>query len=439
TAYVSPQPGPNFRIATGVVGQLGTAVNSNNPDATCQPTIKDPGESTAKYYAPPCVADSVMGGTDQWIMHSVNAGTTDAQQVTFFEELPAVGDSMLVAGTPRGSTYRPQILANSLKVLALDYHGNDITPNSVDVEVSFSGGACAGTWVAADPVPCAAGPWALADAATDWSQVRALRVSVQFDPATPLGPASTLDVTYSTVNVPEIIDASGVSNGGVPRDALLATDQLAWEQYGAVWVDATSPTTTLRRTPPKIGVALRASALEVNKAIAGSGAANAPQDFEALITCKIGWTDANGVSQESDLTFGGKTTGSLPLSQKTGLTGRIDRIPLGAVCAIAEAGKIGSFGEAARETTASTITLNQLLDYSGTSLPTTALDPQQVVTLTNIYIQRAADPDPDPAPTLPELPITGFSSNWVVILLPLLAIGLLLIIARRRIANRRQC
>jgi hypothetical protein len=394
-ASVTPQPGPNFRLAEGVLGALGTAVNSANPDAECSQTIARPTETTPYYFAVPCVADSYAGGHDEWILHAVNAGTSDVMSATFFVPLPSQGDALVVAGTPRGSTYRPQIVDGSVAVTLLDAAGEPITGADIFVEVSTAPGACAGAWTAlvGDPlsVPCAADPpgtWTEMDDVTDWSQVTGVRVTATGIAGALLGPAGTVDITYETVNAPLEVAPDGTDNGGAAIDALVPAEQSAFGQFGVSYIDVDRPTSPQRLAPTQVGVTLRGSAVEVTKTVAGEDAARAPDAFAATATCAFEWADAAGTQRTSPVTFGGEAVGTLPLTTGAGLTARADLLPPGTVCEFSEAGSLGDYDEDARTVSASSVTAAEVLAYTVDDAGTWVLPPvpeTQSVTITNTY------------------------------------------------------
>jgi hypothetical protein len=374
TAAVTPHPGTNFRVAIGVVGSLGTASPSFDPEASCNPTITAHGESSPRYFSAPCVSDSAIGTTDSWLLHAVNAGTTAVSEVTFFKALPAAEDLMLVAGTVRGSTYRPHLVQNSLLATAQGPDGEPIAGADVDVEyeVSFDNDACTGTWtaLASDPstVACtsAGETWEAVDPGTDWPNVRAIRVKVTFN--VPLGPAGTVDVRFDTVNVPE----TGVGAHGGARVEMAAENaaDFAWGQFGVTYSDATR-IAPLRLSPPKVGVTLASGSFSVLKQITGFGTEYAPSSFAARLACTIDYLDSYGEQHQAPLTFDGSAIGTLALETETGLTAEVNAVPLGAQCQVTEAGEVGEFGEESRYYTDNEFTISA------------AATPQ--VVLTNVY------------------------------------------------------
>src|SRR5699024_10763592 len=128
----------------GVRGQLEGAHHESSLDQECSPTLAAAG---GDYYRAPCAANSMIGGTDDWVLRTVNAGTTNITEMVLFDQLPVHGDRSLVAGSDRGSVYRPQLLDS------LDVHAPEGT--TIQVETTSSPEVCAGTWsVVTDADPC---------------------------------------------------------------------------------------------------------------------------------------------------------------------------------------------------------------------------------------------------------------------------------------------
>src|SRR5699024_12223694 len=118
--YVQPAPGTNLVTAKGVIGDLDGASNPSTGDE-CLP-VMEVGDKT--YYRSPCAANSIVGGTDDWVLQTINGGTTNIDEVVLYDQLPVAGDSMLVSGNDRGSDFRPQLL-DSLETDAPE--GTDMT------------------------------------------------------------------------------------------------------------------------------------------------------------------------------------------------------------------------------------------------------------------------------------------------------------------------
>jgi hypothetical protein len=413
-ARVTPHSGVNFRLATGVVGALGTARPDFDPDGVCDPTVSGPGQTEPTYFAPPCVADSVHGGIDSWILHAVNAGTTVFDQVTFFEALPAAEDSMLVSsGDSRGSTFRPHLVAGSLQAVALDSAGQPIPDVVFTFEVSRDTLACQDSWSAmaldASLLPCSSAgeTWETVDPDdpdVDWSTVRAIRVTALFSPATPLGPAGTVDILFDTVNVPNSVVGA---EDGAESEAFVEVDlvDFAWSQFGATYHDPNRPN-PLRLSPNKVGLSLSTGSFTVQKLIEGPGAELAPASFEATLSCSLPYIDSTGVLRSASLRFNGQTDGRLTLSQADGLEAEVARVPLGAVCQVGEAGSVGEFGEVSRASEASNFTV--------------VIGEVNQTILTNVYAARV-------------VPRTGSTQGPPYLALLSLLAGLTLVYAARRV------
>src|SRR5690625_6659191 len=161
----------------------------------------------------------------------------------------------MLIGAGRDSTFRPQIVADSLEIEAPE--GTDLV-----VEVTTSSGVCNGTWSGLETnEPCEQNGevWEELGSSVDWAAVRGLRVTADFK--SPSGGAlqigQFIDVTFSTKSV--LADAGDAS--GVPAE-VGADDQFAWNQFGVKYRDGDR---VKKIAPAKVGVHLRSSAIEVSK------------------------------------------------------------------------------------------------------------------------------------------------------------------------------
>jgi uncharacterized repeat protein (TIGR01451 family) len=359
TNFVQPTPGASLATYKGVKGDIDTAlasgaVNTANPSAPC---VLD----AEGYYRAPCAANTAVGSTDEWKLLAVNSGTENYRSLTMVDPLPRLGDRMLATGGSRASTYQP-VFDGAFGVVASGAPAG----STIVWQVTTDDAPCVGSGATAwntDPT-CAANTWTPGAAYTgDWAAVTALRVTVDFttSAAGVLAPAGSFKVVYQSVNAP----ATAAFPGGAPLDAP-ATAQFAWNQFGARAV--LDGGATLQRAPVKVGVRLAESALAVTKAITGDAAAYAPGTFRVDVACSV-------VGQPVAL----GPDGVLELTSANGLTDRIDHLPLGASCAVAEQGAVGEFGESSRTGTPATIPLLQPVD---TVTPVVA---SQVATVGNVY------------------------------------------------------
>jgi fimbrial isopeptide formation D2 family protein len=356
TDYVSPVSGPNLYSVKGVRGAVDGATNPARPDAVCSPTLQAAGGS---WYRSPCVANSVVGGTDDWVLHVVNAGTTAVDEMVLFEQLPTGGDQLLLTGASRGSTYRP-LLTGMPQVAAP-------AGTTVKVEVTTDAGVCVGTWrTLTTAAVCEQNGerWTVAGDDTDWSAVTGLRVSLDFRSTASkrLDSGETVDVTYSTVNRM----ASGAAVGGVDPATPHGAD-VAWNQFGAKW-RYTGDAGFERFAPSQVGVQLPTGAVRVDKQVTGDAAGYAPADFTADVVCTV-----DGVT----LDLGDAAT--LAVTGAGGLTARVDGLPVGTECTVTESGDLGAFGETTRTGGPATVAVDTAT-APGAEVPAT-----QVVTLGNDY------------------------------------------------------
>ena len=363
TDYVGVVAGSNLYTVKGVAGSLPGAYQPGSPDAICQQNLVVGDEA---YFRAPCVANSEVDGTDDWVLHNVNAGTVPVAEMTVFDQLPTRGDTLLISGTGRGSTLRPELVVDSLKVAAP-------AGTTQTVEVSTSVGDCVNTWTTLTTAPVCeqnGETWALASGSTDWTKVTGIRVHLDFRTtvAKALTPGQAADVTFSTVNRLASADHPDGASAAVP-----ATDQLAWNQYGVKY-ELTTESTFRKIAPAVVGSHLRFGSIGVTKEITGPAAQYAPTSFLADVVCTAGG---------ATLDLGAAST--VTLSAANDYTARIDGIPLsseGTTCTVTEQGALGTFGETSRSGSPTTIAVTEAAPQEGDA---GEVPPSQVATLTNDY------------------------------------------------------
>ncbi|WP_163541644.1 DUF5979 domain-containing protein [Occultella kanbiaonis] len=354
--YVSPAPGPNLFTVKGVRGELAGAINPLNPSAVCSQNLSATG---GDYFRTPCAANSMIGGTDEWVLRTLNAGTVTVEELTIFDQLPNVGDQQLISGTSRGSVYRPELL-DDLLVTAPE--GATTT-----VEVTTSAGVCVGTWAnLANQDVCEQNgeEWTPAADGTDWAAVTGLRIVVDFSTtaAGVFSPGQFVDVTYSSVNVP----ASATNADGAPSD-VPAVDSFAWNQFGVKFLN-TGASGYSKVAPSRVGVHLVFGAIEIDKLVTGPATAYAPDEFTADLRCTVEGVEL-GLGEHEVVELG----------DANGYTQRVDGIPVGADCTVTETGAVGSFGETSRTGTPVT------LDVSAPTAVGQDVPAAQIATITNDY------------------------------------------------------
>ncbi|HWI31746.1 MAG TPA: DUF5979 domain-containing protein [Microbacterium sp.] len=358
TNYVEPIPGASLATFKGVKGEIDGdlvdgAVNTVTPGGPCVADAEG-------YYRSPCAANTVIGATDEWKLDAVNSGTVGYRSLTIVEPLPTPGDRQLATGSARGSTYRPIFDgAAGLDVSA-------VAGATVQWQVTTAADVCVGTgsgsnWPA-DPT-CASAGWTGSDAFTgDWADVTGLRVLVDFTTTASgfLAPGGAVTVRFQTVNAPATADDPDLGPIDVP-----VVDAFAWNQFGAEAVLTTGA--NLRRAPVKAGVTLVGGPIEVRKLIEGPAAAFAASAFRADVACA-----AAGATLE----LGSAAT--VTLDAANAFVARIEGIPLGAECTVAEQGEVGEFGETGRIGPDGPL---QVLDAATDG----AIPAGQVATITNVY------------------------------------------------------
>lgn len=313
TDYVTPSAGPNLFTIKGVRGSLEGAENPSNPSVTCQDSLVATGGS---YYRAPCAANSVIGGTDAWVLRAQNAGTTGVDEFVLFDALPSSGDRYLISGVGRGSAYRPQML-DDLAIAAPT--GTDIL-----IEVTLSLDPCYGTWSGLEgQTSCVQNGevWTTSGPGTDWSSVTGIRVSLDFagTDAGFLAPGQFVDVTFSTMNVPA--SASNPSGASV---SVPVVDSYAWNQFGVKYLD-TGATAFRKISPARVGVHLLSGELQIDKVIAGIYADKAPSTFDVGVACTV-----DGVPLDMG------DYASLSLSRAEDFTQTIEGLPSGSTCVMTE-------------------------------------------------------------------------------------------------------
>ncbi|WP_141014695.1 DUF5979 domain-containing protein [Nocardioides sambongensis] len=366
--FIGVVNGPNLYTVKGVAGALEGADRPRSATA-CAPTLEVDGGS---YYRPNCVANSQVGGTDDWALYTVNAGTVGIDEMTVFDQLPTSQDRKLVAGSSRGSTYRPELVAESLAV-------NAPAGTTVTTEVTTSADVCVGTWsnLVDQPVCEQSGEvWTTAGPSTDWSAVTGLRIHLDFTTADAgvLQPGEAATVTYSSRN--EL--RSAANPDGVTR-AVPVDDDYAWNQFGVKFLN-TGSDRWRKIAPNQVGVHLRSGSVQVTKEITGPAHDYAAEEFLVDVACRVGsGDDAVALDLGEDAT--------VELTEGNDHTVRIDGIPLseqGTRCTFTEQGTVGEFGESSRSGTPVTVDVSEPTDparpVAEQPVPTA-----QAVTITNDY------------------------------------------------------
>lgn len=337
TDYVTPANATSLFVVKGVRGERPGAVFPGAPDRICQQNLVVTGGA---YFRSPCAANSEIGGTDDWVLRAQNGGTSEMAEMVLFDQLPVAGDRSLISGASRGSVFRPQLLD--------DLAVNAPQGTTTVVQVTTSADVCARTWGnLVNQAACEQNGevWTAVDADTDWSVVSGIRVSLDFrsTSAGALTPGQFVDVTYSTKNVV----ASEANASGAPA-SVPASDSFAWNQFGVKFRDKDA-TAYQRIAPSPVGTHLVVGALRIDKKVTGAASAYAPGEFRADVICSI-----DGVQ----LDLGPDAV--VVLDDGNGFSRRLDGIPLGASCTITEQGETGSYGEASRSGSPTTVVVSEV-------------------------------------------------------------------------------
>ena len=352
--HVQPRSGPNLFTVKGVRGASSGAATPDGQE--CSPLLEATGGS---YYRTPCVARSVVGGVDDWVLRVVNGGTTSVEDLTIFDPLAAVGDTMIISGQTRGSVYRPQVVPGSLQVTAP-------AGTTVVTEVSTHAAVCSGTWAGLTTgAVCeqAGETWTVVDGSTDWSAVTGLRVRADLRTSTggALLSGQFVDVTFRTRNVL----ASPTATDGVPAGTA-ADDVVAWNQFGVKYRDL-GDAAWKKIAPAKMGVEVLTGPIEVRKVVDGPAASYAPDGFTADVVCTLDGTTLD-LGPDAVVT----------LDDAGGYRARIDGVPVGARCEVTESGSLGDRGETTRSATVG-------LDVDTPAAADGSVPTAQVATVTNTY------------------------------------------------------
>jgi hypothetical protein len=352
--HVSPREGSNLFAVKGVRGARPGAATAEGQECTTRL------EATGgEYFRTPCIANSLVGGQDDWVLRAQNAGTTNVDELTLFDPLSAVGDRMIITGGERGSVYRPRLVPGSLQVTAP-------AGAVVVTEVTTTPDVCAGTWAGLEGhAVCeqSGEAWAPVDDATDWSAVTGLRVHVDLRSSTAgaLLSGQFVDVTFSTVNVLAGDDVVDGVPAGTAADAVVA-----WNQFGAKYRDQGSATWA-KIAPPKMGVQVLTGPIEVRKVVEGPAGGFAPASFGADVVCTLDGAPVDLGAAET-----------LTLDEGNGYVARVDGLPLGARCDVTESGEPGDHGETTRSGTVR-------LEVDAAAGADGVVPAAQVATLTNTY------------------------------------------------------
>lgn len=303
---ISSFKGVKGDVGAGTTSTTG-AVNVNNAATAC---VAD-GEG---FYRNPCAAYSQIGATDLWKLQYTNGGNVPATGATVVDVLPKSGDTYLASGLSRGSTYKPVFAGDvTLQTDALSAGTTitwEVTTTANPCPAFTSNSTCStATWVDGPSFSTA-----------NYGSVTGLRIHYTF-PDDELPPAATLAVTYRTVNLP----TTSAGDGRAPVSVPFGTPR-AWNSFG-VFAQFPDGYTDRRVEPVRAGVQLAAGPLQVSKVRDGVSAAYAPTSFSVTATCTV---------SGATVTLPSSGVLTLASSNATPYTARLDGIPLGSSCDLAE-------------------------------------------------------------------------------------------------------
>ncbi len=303
---ISSFKGVKGDVGSGTTSTTG-AVNVNNAATACVADAQG-------FYRNPCAAYSQIGATDLWKLQYTNGGNVPATGATVVDVLPKSGDTYLASGLSRGSSYKP-VFAGDV-TLATDALSAGTT---ISWEVTTTANPCpnftsnstcsTATWVDGPTFPTAS-----------YGSVTGLRIHYTF-PDGELPPAATLAVTYRTVNLP----TTSAGDGRAPVSVPFGTPR-AWNSFG-VYAQFPDGYTDRRVEPVRAGVQLAAGPLQISKVRDGVSAAYAPTSFSVTASCTV---------SGATVTLPSSGVLTLAAANATAYTARLDGIPLGSSCDLAE-------------------------------------------------------------------------------------------------------
>ncbi|GAA1507979.1 hypothetical protein BJ978_001281 [Agromyces terreus] len=212
---VTPQPAAPIAMRKSVKGveagvpgaapgdanfdDLGVLAVNGDADACASPNADD------EYYVNNCVPITRPGGVEEWKIEFTNRGNVPADAVGGIDVLPAVGDTGVVVGSPRGSQWRPIYLGNLSVVAGPGVSGFYMTTvpnqecNAADIRYSTLGEPIP------DTDPCAADvnsrdwiPFDDTTPAAELATARATKLVLDFPAGAELQPGATGSITFQT-------------------------------------------------------------------------------------------------------------------------------------------------------------------------------------------------------------------------------------------------
>ncbi|MET4159993.1 DUF5979 domain-containing protein [Agromyces sp. PvR057] len=189
------------------LGVLNTAANPT-AEACASPNASD------GFYVNQCVPITRPGGVETWRLSFTNRGNVLADRIAGIDVLPAVGDTGVVVGSPRGSQWQPVFLGNVSTIAAAtatSYYMASVPDqacNAVDIQYSTLGQPVP------DSDPCFADvstrPWVEFDGTTPLAELataRAIKLVYSFPEGSGLPPGVTGSVTFDTQTPAIVPDA----------------------------------------------------------------------------------------------------------------------------------------------------------------------------------------------------------------------------------------
>ncbi|SFR91486.1 hypothetical protein SAMN05428970_3803 [Agromyces sp. CF514] len=221
---VTPQPAAPISLTKSVKGvgagdpgaapgdpnfdDLGVLSTTGDPEACAEPNAGD------GYYVNTCVPITRPGGTEEWRLTFTNRGNVPADAIGGIDVLPAVGDTGVVVGSPRGSQWAP-VFTGGIEVADISTAGAyymttvpNQACNAADIQYSILSAPIP------DTDPCAADvtsrQWIAFNEFTppaELATARALKLVIDLPPGFELAPGASGSVTFDTQTPYQIPDA----------------------------------------------------------------------------------------------------------------------------------------------------------------------------------------------------------------------------------------
>ncbi|WP_395244880.1 DUF5979 domain-containing protein [Agromyces sp. MMS24-K17] len=205
---------PNVAAGDPNFDDLGVLNTAGDASACAEPNAGD------GYYVNECVPITRPGGIEQWRLTFTNRGNVPADAIGGIDVLPAVGDTGVVVGSPRGSQWSPIFLGNLALTGVPGFFPYYMTTvpnqacNAADIQYSLLSAPIP------DTDPCAADvnsrqwiPYTASTPPEELAAAVALKVVLDYPDDFQLAPGASGSITFETQTPYQIPDAY---DGGLP-------------------------------------------------------------------------------------------------------------------------------------------------------------------------------------------------------------------------------